>query len=167
MRLKFKSSFFEEPVSLSREHQLLVLSPQQNPLLDEAAQVRQLELNLKAHTGAVLDAATGGYRLSDNKVEQVLLCLENIKRLRLKFSVLVQSWIGKYLKTLLVLLQSLAHSSVASASAGKTRAAAQMPQRHAGQPLLAHHRHLHELRQPRLPRQLRREHLRSTHESDI
>jgi hypothetical protein len=50
--------------------------------------------------------------LSDNKIEQIHLCLENIKRLRLKFSVLVQSWIGKYLKTQQILLQSLAHCNV-------------------------------------------------------
>lgn len=111
-RLKFKSSFFEEPISLSKENQLLVGLPDQNPLLDEATQVRQIELSLKAHTSAILDAATGGYRLSDTKIEQILLCLENIKRLRLKFSILVQSWIGKYLKTQQILLQSLASSNV-------------------------------------------------------
>ena len=74
--------------------------------------MQAVELELSTHVTAVLDAAHSGYKLSDNKALDILRSLDTLGGIQMSYQALVTSWIGRYLKTLHLLLLSQKDKSV-------------------------------------------------------
>jgi hypothetical protein len=76
------------------------------------AMLKDLEVDLRKHCLAVLDAVIAQYNLSEKKLQDILATLGEIDLETCCYSVLVASWVGRYLNLLLFLMTKTEQKSV-------------------------------------------------------
>lgn len=89
-------------------------SHQKQKSIRDHAWTKELELELRKHSLAVLDSVVANYNLTDRKLQEIQKTLENINPQDYSYASMVNSWVGRYLQLIHFLFQKSSQNTVST-----------------------------------------------------